>query len=276
MARYDDDERDDDLDDDRPPRRRRRPDEDDDYDDDRPRPRRRPPQKKGGGVGVTLIVVGVVALLVCCGGGGFGIFFAVQKVREAAARTVETNNFKQIAVGSLNHHDFQRQLPPADGPVSWRVHILPYIEQESLYRQFNTNEPWDGPTNKRHAGVQIKTYTSPHDPQGTTDTRYRVFVGEGTLYPPGVRPVHLGEITDGTANTIFAIEAQDAVPWPQPRELTYSPNGPLPAVGRKDADTVMMAFTDGSVRTVRRKNLDDKALRALITPRANDVVPPLD
>jgi hypothetical protein len=273
--------RNDDEDDNRPRRRRR--DDDNDDADDRPRSRRRDdeddyddrprrPRKKKGGMGTTAVVIGLVALFGCCGLGGVGAFFGVWRVREAAGRARDSNNLKQIGLGMHTHNDAQARLPEADGDVSWRVHLLPYIEQDRLYTQFDLNQAWDSPKNRKHADVRITQFVSAADPPDSTQTRYRVFVGPGTLFEPGKPPKKLSEITDGTTNTLLVVEAAETVPWPQPKELPFSPNGSLPAIGHPSRSNALVVMVDGSVRVVK-KDLDPAVFRAVITPAGKDRVP---
>jgi hypothetical protein len=183
------------------------------------------------------------------------------------------NNLKEIALGLHNHSDSSGQLPRADGDLSWRVHILPHIEQNGLHAQFDLDQPWDAAANRKHADVRIPQYLSAVDPPEFTQTRYRVFVGPGTIFEPGNPPVSLRRVADGTNNTILVIEASEAVPWPQPRELPFTPNGPLPAVGHPDRNVVLVAMADGSVKTVAKDRMDATLLRALITPAGKERVP---
>jgi hypothetical protein len=234
--------------DDRPRRRRR---DDDDYD--------RPPKKSSAGLVIGIIVgVGVLGLLVIALLVGL-MLPAVQRVRESAARMKDMNNLKQISLGVHNYESANGRLPAAEGDLSWRVHILPYIEQESLYRQFDTTQPWDGPRNKRFASQVIQQYSSVGDTAdkgSSADTRYRVFVGPGTLYEPGKKPMQMRDIPDGAGNTIFAVEAADRVPWPQPKELQYSRDGALPALGSPGRKGFLAARVDGSVIFVSDKTSD--------------------
>jgi hypothetical protein len=238
-----------DRDDDDRPRRRR--DDDDDF-DDRPR-RRRDEPKSSSGLPIVLVVLGVCVL--CCvvlGGAGLLLFPAVERVRSAAARMKDSNNMKQLALAMHNYNDSNGRPPPAQENLSWRVHLLPYMEQSNVYRQFDLNQPWDAPANRRLASQKIPTLVSASDPPETVETRYRVFVGPGTLYEPGKPPLKFAEVRDGLANTIFAVEASELVPWPQPKELEYDRNGPLPALGvpGRKPQGFLVAMLDGSVRFI--------------------------
>jgi hypothetical protein len=278
MSRADDDDYDD-----RPRRRRPRDDDyDDDYDD---RPRRgRASGGSGGGAGaaagmsVAAIVGIVVVILFCCAGGGIALLLpAVQKVREAAARTKDMNNYKQVSLAFHNYNDTYGRLPAADGPVSWRVHLLPFLEQENLYRQFDVTQPWDDGKNRPHADVPVPVFISPSDPGDTKQTHARVFTGPDTLFPPGRPPLSLdprkGQIPDGTSTTFLVVEARETVPWPQPRELTYSKDGPLPQLGQVHRNGFIFAMADGSVR-FGRESTPDAARRIAVTVNDGLALPP--
>src|SRR5438876_11251265 len=78
-----------------------------------------------------LVVIAITAELI-------GLLLpAVQKVREAAARTKCSNNLKQMGLAVHNFHDAFRKLPPAriaDQYATWSVFLLTFLEQDSLYR----------------------------------------------------------------------------------------------------------------------------------------------
>jgi hypothetical protein len=205
---------------------------------------------------------------------------AVQKVREAAERTQDMNNLKQMALAMHNYADQTRTFPPAaicdsSGKplLSWRVAILPYIDQDHLYRQFKLDEPWDSPHNRRLIAQMPQVYASPLAPPGKPgQTHYRVFVGNGAAFElnRGIRPT---EFTDGMSNTILMVETADTVPWTKPEDIPYGPNQPLPRLLSAGGQVFLAAFADGSVHTLSM-HLAQEKLRALITRAGGEPVPP--
>jgi prepilin-type processing-associated H-X9-DG protein len=238
----------------------------------------------GSVVGLVLwVIVAVPALLV------FGLS-PVGKVQAAAERVKSQNNLRQIGLAMEQYHDKYNKLPmpaiysPQGKPLlSWRVALLPYLEEEQLYRQFKLDEPWDSPHNKALLSQIPKVYASPkRDATGDPSrTYYQVFVGKREAVPgprpiftEGGPPLTLAAITnaDGRSNTLLVVEAGDAVPWTKPDDLPYSPNEPLPKLGGLSKDGFNVVFADGSVRFLRT-NIDEKTLRNLITYNDGEVLP---
>jgi hypothetical protein len=185
---------------------------------------------------------------------------AVQKVRMAASSSVSMNNMKQIGLALYNMHDTYGKMPgsaicdKAGKPLlSWRVAILPYIEQDNVYRQFKLDEPWDSPANKRLIAMMPKIYASPRYELKEGMTCYKVFNGPEAMFTLKEGKT-FARISDGTSNTIMAVEAGDPVIWTKPEDFEFDSKKNLPKMtlpgGLKDI-TVLMG--DGSVR---RANLD--------------------
>lgn len=310
---------DDDLDDDDRPRRQSSDDDDDrrarsrrdDDLDDRARRRRfededdLPPkrQKKKSSLGLILgIIAGVLFLL--CAGGGFGVYYGVTKVRDAADRMNSTNNLRQVAIACQKYHDVHNGFPtdsygPDSKPLlSWRVHILPYLGEDLLYRQFNLNEPWDSPNNIRLLNQMPLAYATPEERTGRVGkgnkTYYRGFTSPGAIFaqrdmgrpaigekggfpPPALvfpaRGVRIAEVTDGTTNTILAIEAGDGTEWTKPGDLDASPGKPFPPLGgvRPISDVFIAVMVDGSIRPLK-KDTPEAQLRAMVTYSGNEIV----
>jgi hypothetical protein len=160
--------------------------------------------------------------------------------------------------------------------VSWRVHLLPYLEQQNLYASFDPKQPWDSAKNRPHADVRVPVYVSMSDPPETLQARARVFTGPDTLFPPGAKPANLNnareDVKDGTSATFLVVEATETVPWPQPRELPYTKGGPLPQLGIPFRDGFITGMADGTVKFVR-SSASDVARRAAITPSGGEAAP---
>jgi hypothetical protein len=209
---------------------------------------------------------------------------AVQKVREAAARIQSSNNLKQIVLAMHNHESAFGKLPSAavcdkSGKklLSWRVAILPYIEQENLYKQFHLDEPWDSEHNKTLIEKMPKTYADPRAGGAAKpgETYYKVFVGKNAAFQWDKGASLLG-MADGSSNTIMVAAGGDPVTWTKPDDFECDPTdtkNPLPDLS-KPFDRLLLAMCDGSVRQIDLSKLKDaeKKLRAAITPAGGEDV----
>ena len=151
---------------------------------------------------------------------------------EAARRAQCANQLKQIGLALHNYHYTHKQFPPAyvadkDGkPMhSWRVLILPYVEQKALYDQYDLNEPWDGPNNKTLLAARPTIYVCPSDGAssavGATNTSYIAVVGSDAAWPDGkARSFKDDRFSGKTSSTIMVIETDDPdVNWTEPKDL---------------------------------------------------------
>ena len=166
----------------------------------------------------------------------------------------------------------QPGLAPRYQTGSWAFAILPYIEQEAIYRQFKLDEAWDSPHNKKLIDKMPKMYAPP---AGKVDepnvTFYQVLTGPNTLYPRPDTKVRIpASIPDGTSNTLMVVEASKAVPWTKPADVVIPAKGKLPSLGGQFAKFFNAAFCDGSVRRIRR-DFDQDVLRAFITPAGGEI-----
>jgi hypothetical protein len=198
------------------------------------------------------------------------------------------NNLKQLAIAMHNIHDVYghctSDVMPGGGAkplaMSWRVQILPYIEQDNLYKQLDMTKPWDDPANlKLLEGFEMpKVFEFPGRAAPKGHTYFRIFKmpkdAKGTERPflkEGERGPRLTDITDGTSNTLMIVEAGEAVPWYKPDVLAYDGKLPLPQLGDPNTERFLAALGDGSVRSFRSRVLGEKTIRGLITINGGEV-----
>jgi type II secretory pathway pseudopilin PulG len=158
-----------------------------------------------------LVLLAVLALL-------FALFLpAVAKIRLAAARSQSQNNLKQLALACHNYYDANGSFPPgvdAKLHFSATAYLLPYIEQDNVYKQIDFKKPVDDKTNLAVAATRIKTLINPADPVEQVDKN---FGGTNYLFSAGSdyalkendgvffenSKIKIPDIADGTSNTIM-------------------------------------------------------------------------
>jgi hypothetical protein len=224
---------------------------------------------------------------------------AVQSAREASRRSVCMNNMKQIALAMRSYEIAHGTLPPpfvadANGtPVhSWRVLLLPYIEEEPLFKKYNLDEPWDGPNNSKLAAQMPDVYRCPSDVDNVSgksgETDYFVVADPTTAFPQ--KGLATNAIIDGTPKTILVIETSGMHrSWLDPRALSLDEAVELmtakPRSGHRrisdgfltttcyDSSDRNVAFCDGRIEYIRQLKSAEIA-RALFTVAGGESIPP--
>jgi prepilin-type processing-associated H-X9-DG protein len=198
------------------------------------------------------------------------------------------NNMKRFGLAFQEYHDANVVLPgnifAKDGTplLSWRVAILPYIDEKALFDQFKLDEPWDSKHNKELIAKMPKLYKPIRVKAKGGETFYQVFEGEDTLYRPKKENYTLRALTElnGTSNTCLVIEAGSPVIWTKPTDLPFDKKKPLPKLGGLFDGEFHVVFCDGHVNLFK-KNPNDKIMKYIIMPEniipfdySNSVVPP--
>jgi hypothetical protein len=187
------------------------------------------------------------------------------------ARGWTINKFKFIALALHNFASVNGgRLPAAairkDGKplLSWRVAILPYLEQSRLYEKFRLDESWDSPRNLALL-AEIPDVYAPDIGRDRTphSTFYQAIVGPGALFD-GDEGAKIADSIYLASPTLMVVEGARPVPWTKPQDVAYS-TGLLPDFGGQFADGTYACFADGSARFISR-NVAPETILALITP----------
>jgi Protein of unknown function (DUF1559) len=235
-------------------------------------------------------------LLSLCQAGG-------QEKKDAPKRQ-SVRNLKQIALAMITYSDVYNKMPPAvyidqrflgqfGNPMltgeelakakgklggktlpllSWRVALLPFLEEGKLFKEFKLLEPWDSEHNKKLLAKMPKVYAPVTGKAEPGLTYYQVFVGKEAPFDGTVSPRFPAGFPDGTSNTFLVAEGGEAVPWTKPQDLPFDGKA-VPKLGGLFPDGFHVGMADGTVRFVPR-GAAEKAIRAAITPRGGEAIDP--
>lgn len=167
----------------------------------------------------------VVAAVILVGGGGW-LCVAVREAREAALASCAQCPLNQLQLALHNYHDTYGCFPPAHvadsqgRPMhSWRVLLLPLIDQRELYEAYRFDEPWNGPHNAQLADRMPEIFHIDSEPESRSRTNIVALVGPGTAFP-GAKCTRIEDFADGLDNTILLAEiAASDIAWLEPRDL---------------------------------------------------------
>jgi hypothetical protein len=206
---------------------------------------------------------------------------AVFRAQGAAQRTQSMNNMKQIGLAMFNFESTfgrfpKRTIDGDDGKpkLSWRVAILPYIEQQELYSQFHLDEPWDSPHNKELIAKMPATYARPGTDPTKGLTPYMVLDADGALFDDDDGP-KIADVTDGTSNTIMTVETDEdhMVIWTKPEDLEVDFDDILAGLEGAWEGGFLVGLADGSARFISDA-IDLEVFKSLLTRAGGEVVGP--
>ena len=176
--------------------------------------------------------------------------------KQSAQGALTLNHMKQIALGLHIYNAEEGELPVgesekikyADGKqlLSWRVHILPFIEEQELYAQFHLDEPWDSEHNITLLEQMPEVYSSPTLELKPGHTAFVAPAADGAVLL-GDAKISFGDIGDGSSLTAVFVEAgaEQAIPWTKPGGVEINPEDVAASLGI-DGD-IAVALADGAV-----------------------------
>ena len=167
-----------------------------------------------------------------------------------------------MALAIINYHHVHGHYPPpylADEngkPVlSCALLILPYLNEKNLYDQFQLDESWDSPTNRKLLEHMPHEYRCLADKTAFASwtTRIVAVTGENTVWSPTARRTE-SDVIDGLDNTALIVEASAARPWTAPDDIDLEllvnpdPAGGSPLLTNQHGFFIPVAYCDAHVR----------------------------
>ncbi|MEM9645440.1 MAG: DUF1559 domain-containing protein [Planctomycetota bacterium] len=201
---------------------------------------------------------------------------AVNQMFRSQEKTRRVNDLKQIGLALHNHHAAFRAFPTDIGNddgkalLSWRVAVLPFMEQAKLHEVIDKSVPWNQQGDANLDDIIVPTYST-KDHQ----TTIRIPVIRGSLWNTDTPPADFSKIIDGTSNTIAMIDApaSAAVPWMKPGYLRLDEDDLLNGVFGNREETHVLFF-DGSVHRLKRSEMTNEKLRAMLTFAGRELIDP--
>lgn len=247
-------------------------------------------KKAKSGSPATRWVAGAIvsAIILAC------LFFAIIRVggqsvsRMTASRdqSISIRNLQKIADALNAYAADHGNYPPvaitdnSGKPLlSWRVLLLPYLDEEELYNKIDLTVPWDDPINATIFPRMPTVFRHPNAAEQNfyNQSGYYLVTGPGTLFPAS-GPLGPNDITDDPTQTILVIEAKSSMmpgSWAEPIDIDYAAmqgnigGNPSTEVGGLLDNGVAMATTDGRGHFLPNTT-DPLVLRALITPQGGE------
>jgi type II secretory pathway pseudopilin PulG len=161
---------------------------------------------------------------------------------------------------------------------SWRVLLLPYLDEQNLYANFKLNEAWDSPANAALLAQCPDVYISPGSGRNNSLSNYVLITGPGTVFPK-TGPLKPAQISDGLDRTLLVVETDNLVnDWSKPFDIDISKmnarigaTGP-DTIGGTHAEGAAAVFADGEPAWLSI-DLPSAIVDASITPNGNEAIP---
>lgn len=227
---------------------------------------------------LVLFIGGLLLLIFLC----WLLLFSVQQVKKSARFEQSSQNLRILAIGMLNYEAANNTLPLHDNNgLSWRVHILPFIDEEELYSCFHLDEPWDSPHNIQLIDKMPFVYMHPTLEETEhaetvfqvpyTETKTNPAAEDRALFDDTGKPTSSKNVPDGRNNTlmILAVDPAAAVEWTKPADWRFDPSAPTRDLNAVARGEVTVAYADGSRWNIA-EDTSSEQFRAMVTKQGGE------
>ena len=151
---------------------------------------------------------------------------------------------------------------PETGQVySWRVAILPFLDEKSLFEQYRFDEPWDSDANRALIAKMPAVFRNPMDNRANGFTSFFAPVGERTILGAVDKGRKPSDIVDGASQTLMFVEAKRDIAWTQPEDVSVTV--PPEQLGGWHGGIFVVAWADGSIN-VMPNSMDRHVFRQML------------
>jgi hypothetical protein len=185
---------------------------------------------------------------------------SMEQVRQAANDAADMNRLRQVALAAYNYESAMREMPflsdkdQTSADLSWRVRILPYIEEMPMYEQVKRSEGWESSANREFADKMPAVF-------GKNSTS----MSDIAFIQPDAPVNTLAKITDGTSNTFMLLQYKAGQPWLSPKNLSVDEAVKL-YMGLAEGETLLAARYDGSVQKLAKGDMTEEEFRSALIP----------
>lgn len=218
------------------------------------------------GVGILLIPVVVIVVAMVIPAVSIP---AVSAARNAAQRAHSMNQIRQLELGLLYYQEKHGTYPAARSAsgLSWRVYLLPMLEEQALFSEFHLDEPWDSPHNRALVDRMPEIYNSLGLDLPPGKTSYCLITGPGTLYVQPTNEPNTAMFIDGTTRSanLVQVDPSQAVIWTKPDDWSFDPAAPTQGLylwDRRSTKEFLVGMADARVVPLDA-DTDDEEVRGM-------------
>ncbi len=232
---------------------------------------------RAAGLAVSIVLITAVIF--------YGLWPTIKTLKSRRDAIACMSNLKRIAL-ALNAYAKDHGTYPtpvvtdsAGKPLySWRVLLLPYLNETSVYASFNLKEAWDSPNNALLIPQCPSVYISPGSPANASQSSYVLLTGQGTIFPP-TGPLKPSQVTDGAGKTLLVVETNNTLSeWTKPFDLDATTlSGRIGGTGTNKIggthfEGATGVFADGQPAWLPA-DLPSVILNSIISPNGNEAIP---